>query len=98
MACSMANDLIDGFQPPAKLAANPSTAYPLDETPLSPAWTTTAMPASLASPQNGSNCGSNGLRRPGGGGGCRRAHDHGAGAVVEGPGQLLGGPGRDRPG
>jgi len=26
MACSMANDLIDGFHPPLNVAANPSTA------------------------------------------------------------------------
>ena len=64
MACSMANDLMDGFHPPEKVAPNPSTAYPLDEPPLSAAWTTTVMPASLARPQKASNIGSNGFRRP----------------------------------
>src|SRR5664280_453007 len=60
----MANDLIDGFQPPLKVAAKPSTAYPFDEAPLSPAWTTTVIPASLASCQNPSNMVSKGERRP----------------------------------
>ena len=94
MACSMAKDLMDGFHPPEKVAANPSTAYPLDEIPLSAAWTTTAMPDSLARPQKPSNIGSKGLRRPERRGRRRRPHDHGPGPVVEGPGQLLGGPGR----
>ena len=94
MACSMAKDLMEGFHPPEKVAANPSTAYPLEPMPLSAAWTTTVMPDSLARPQNGSNIGSNGLRRPSAVVGRRRSHDDGAGPLVEGPGQLLGGPGR----
>src|SRR5665213_4033382 len=64
MACSMANDLIDGFHPPPKVAANPSTAYPLEEIPLSAACTTTVIPASLANCQKPSNIGSKGDRRP----------------------------------
>src|SRR5882757_9112419 len=64
MACSMLKDLMVGFHPPEKVAAKPSAAYPLDESPLSPAWTTTVIPASSASPQNASKLESKGLRRP----------------------------------
>ena len=64
MACSMLNDLMVGFHPPENVAAKPSAAYPFEERPLSPAWTTTVIPASSASPQNPSKLGSNGLRRP----------------------------------
>ena len=60
----MANDLMDGFHPPLNVAAKPSTAYPFDEIPLSAAWTTTVIPASLASCQNPSNIGSKGEQRP----------------------------------
>ena len=61
----MANILTVGPNPPArKLAAKPSAAYPLAETPLSPAWTTTVMPESSTTRQNGSKTGSDGERRP----------------------------------
>ncbi len=60
----MAKFLSDGAYPPENVAAKPSTAYPSDDTPLSPACTTTVTPASFTRAQNGSNIGSNGERRP----------------------------------
>src|SRR5437899_1534615 len=64
MARSMAKFLSDGFHEPLKVAAKPSTAYPSDDVPLSPAWTTSVIPLSSSRDQNGSKRSSNGEHRP----------------------------------
>ena len=88
MARSIDSISMVGLPAPWKLAAKPSGRSRWTSSPLSAAWTTTLMPASLARAQNGSNMGSPGVRLPRWVVTERRTHHDQAGPLVEGPREL----------